>query len=148
MSLWDNDVLVGKQVLYTILGNDVLNLQAQGFRTKQVTTAHCMHHNRAGSSLASVPFPPHTPPQVSLLLLSLLQRCGTSRFRVLWDSCSPLTWLSDVTKCCTVWPSAVVISWIYVASSCQAASPASVRAGPLPGGSQTAHGQRPGSAGR
>lgn len=62
MSLWDNDVLVGKQVLYTILGNDVLNLQAQGFRTnQQVTTAHCTHHNRAGSSLAFVPFPPPPP---------------------------------------------------------------------------------------
>lgn len=88
MSLWDNDVLVGKQVLYTILGNDVLNLQAQGFRTnQQVTTAHCTHHNRAGSSLAFVPFPP-PPTQLSLLLLSLLQLRGTSRFHVLWDSCS------------------------------------------------------------
>lgn len=65
MSLWDNNVLVGKQVLYTILGNDVLNLQAQGFRTKQVTTAHCMHHNRAGSPLASVPFPPPPSPGLS-----------------------------------------------------------------------------------
>lgn len=23
-----------------------------------------------------------------------------------------LTWLSEVTRCCTVWPSAVVISWM------------------------------------
>lgn len=148
MSLWDNDVLVGKQVLYTILGNDVLNLQAQGFRTnQQVTTAHCTHHNRAGSSLAFVPFPPTHPSSLCCCCpcCSCVERLGSM---CSGTRAAALTWLSDVTKCCTVWPSAVVISWIYVASSCQAASPASVRAGPLPGGSQTAHGQRPGSAGR
>lgn len=30
MSLWDNNILMGKQVLYAILGNDVLNLQHRG----------------------------------------------------------------------------------------------------------------------
>lgn len=35
MSLWDNNILMGKQVLYTILGNNVLNLQTQGFRPKK-----------------------------------------------------------------------------------------------------------------
>lgn len=55
MSFWDNNILMGKQVLYAILGNDVLNLQTQGFRPKNITAAHPLHHNRAGSCLASVP---------------------------------------------------------------------------------------------
>lgn len=117
MSLRDNNILMGKQVLYTILGNDVLNLQTQRFRPKkEVTTAHLPHRSRAGSCLSSVPV--STPP-LPTAPSSPHSHC-TESFGS-WDVAPPVTWLSEVTKCCTVCPSAVVISWMYVASSCRSA---------------------------
>lgn len=38
MTLRDDDVLMGKQVLYAVLGDDVLNLRTPAFRPKSSPT--------------------------------------------------------------------------------------------------------------
>ena len=80
MSFWDNNVLVGKQVLYAILGNDVLNLQTQGFRSKKpFTTTPSLHCKRAVLLVWLLcTFLPHFP---HVSLLSLLQLRADFRFR-------------------------------------------------------------------
>jgi len=140
MSLRDNNVLVGKQVLYTILGNNVLNLQTQGFRPKKEVPTARPHATAAGLVL------------VCLLCLfpARLSPLQLSRISGFWGR-APLTWLSEVTKCCTVCPSAVVISWMYAASSCGQREPSAITgvgltASPRRGGS-TARRERPHRAG-
>lgn len=110
MALWDHNVLLGEQVLHSILRDDVLHLkeggEGAGARPGSPTAQQGHQSRRAGSPTGSCK---HTPwegwsggyclsPKWSL-------GCGHSRQGV------PLTWLSEVTRCCTVWPSAV-ISWM------------------------------------
>lgn len=116
MSLWDNNILLGKQVWDAFLGNNVLNLQTWEFRKRSPlpnphhnswiwsVSCACFHHSSAFSS----------PYRALLSPLLPALPTGQSPIRGPYS----LTWLSAVTKCCTVCPSAVVISWMYAASSC------------------------------
>lgn len=92
MAIRDHDIFLGQQVLDTILRDDVLYLKGGGRRIEDGMPTY--NGCTARTVRRAVLFLPRVGPGQE----------GKAK--------QQLTWLSEVTRCCTVWPSAVVISWI------------------------------------
>lgn len=123
MALGHHHVFLGKELLHSVRRNDVLYLRREGRQVLAACPPGAPRGRQSRVARDTRP-PPHQQQQLQgwtprgivckVSLPSWEQGVGVGRVGAPGPGGrqQQLTWLSDVTRCWTIWPSAVVISWM------------------------------------